>query len=83
MLGLHCLSQLRIVGAQLELKRAPLHRKLVLEKLKARLLAGIKIQMMVQNFVQLRSGGSRCRKQSTPDKNAADRGEEAGDNRKR
>jgi hypothetical protein len=54
---------------------------MLLEKLKARLLAGIKIQMMMKNFMQLRPRGRRCRKQSASDKNTTNRREEAGDNR--
>ena len=80
-LGLHGLGQLRIVGAQLKLKRPPLYGKLLLEKLKTSLLVGIESQLMVKNFVQLRSGRCRRRKQGTPDKNTTDRGEEASDNR--
>lgn len=77
------LSQLSIVGPKLELKRPPLHRKLLLKDLKARLLAGIESQLMVKNLVQLGSRRPRCRKQRSSDKDASDRGEEASDYRER
>ena len=72
MLGLDRLCQPRVLSPQLKFQGATLHREPLLQGFKARLLARVERQLMVQNIVQFGAGLGRRGEQYAADEYAAE-----------